>query len=139
MPGRGRPKKHVWKTADEHQRELARSLCPGDRHYFRLTCPICRSSASLERIDKTHGLVPESAPYYAIQARHRIDARQSGGPCGFFFCERESKTLREAWRDPEFRPYILILKKRLLEELRRFVENGIISRAEVLNAISSRS
>jgi len=139
MAKRGRPRKHVWKTADEHQRELARSLCPGSPHFYYLTCPVCRSSASLKRVEKTHGFVPESAPYYAIQARHRIDARQSGGPYGFFFCEQESKTLPEAWRDPEFRPYILILKKRLLEELKRFVENGIISRAEVLNAISSRS
>ena len=139
MTKRGRPRKHAWKAVDEHQIELARSLCPGDRHFYYLTCPVCRSNRSLLRIEREGGLIPELPTYYAIQARHRIDARKSGGPYGFFLCERESKTLSEAWRDPEFRPYILILKKRLLEELKRFVENGVISRTEILNAIKSRS
>jgi len=139
MTRRGRPRKHVWKTVDEHQLELARSLCPGSPHFYYLTCPICRSNKSLKRIEQKGGLIPELSEYYAIQARHRIDARQSGGPYGFFFCERESKTLGEAWRDPEFRAYVLILKKRLLEELARFVENGIITRTEVLNIIKAKS
>ena len=139
MTRRGRPRKRVWKTVDEHQRELARSLCPGGQHYYYLTCPICRSSSSLRRIEEASPYRRQSSEYYAIQARHRIDARQSGGPYGFFLCERESKTLAEAWHDPEFRPYVLILKKRLLEELKRFVENKIISRSEILSIIRSRA
>jgi len=139
MPGRGRPRKHVWKARDEHMIELARSLCPGGQHFYYLTCPICRSNRSLARIEQKGGLIPETPEYYAIQARHRIDARAGGGPYGFFLCEQESKTLSDAWHDPEFRIYVMVLKKRLLEELKRFVENGIISRAEVLSTISSRS
>ena len=75
--------------------------------------------------------------YYVIQARHRIDERSSGGPYGFFLCEPESKTLEEALADPAFRPYVLLLKSRILEELRRFLEAGAISREEVEDVLKS--
>jgi C4-type Zn-finger protein len=81
--------------------------------YYRVTCPVCFRSFTIEHFRNLIKSIPDDQPYFVIQAREQHPREVGGTSAGFTLVPELSLTLEEASSIPGYFDVIEFLQKRI--------------------------
>ena len=94
-----------------------------------LACIMCGKTVAESRFNAAPFEI-SPIDFIVLQVRQAVGGRKGQG---FYNIPEEGKTILDMWngRDPREREIVDVLKERLLDVMRSYIENGIITKEEI--------